>query len=92
MRRKKEDFAKKVADELQLPETAVANVCHIEFNGRSDVTVDGCKGVVEYNEDVIALNLGKDILRFRGANLEIATFSEAQAVIKGDIAIMEFSS
>lgn len=92
MRRKKQDLAKKIADELQLPENAVTDTFHIEFMGGSDVTVEGCKGVVEYSEDVIALNLGKNILRFRGASLEISVFSEEQAVIKGDIAIMEFSS
>ncbi len=92
MKKKKEAFAKKLADELQFPETAVTDTFHIEFTGGSDVTVEGCKGVVEYSEDVIALNLGKNVLRFRGANLEISVFSGEQAVIKGDIAIMEFSS
>lgn len=91
-KKKKDELAKKIANELQIPEEALTSSYRIEFRGNSDVSVEGCQGIVEYDESVISLNLGKCIVRFRGSDLEIDTFFETQAVIRGTVAAMEFSS
>lgn len=92
MKRKREALAKKVADELQFPEGALIDTYRIEFNGSSEVVVEGCKGIVEYDESVVALNLGPCVARFHGTGLEISNFFEEQAVLKGTVLAMEFSS
>lgn len=92
MKKKKEIIAKKFAEEFQIPEDAVMDTFGIEFCGGNNVTVDGCNGIVEYEDTAIALNLGATVVRFRGADLEIIHFFERSVVIKGFIAVMEFSS
>lgn len=92
MKRSKEEIVKKFTEEMQLPESAITDSFRIEFRGNTDVIIEGCKGIVEYEESGISLNLGKMIVRFGGADLEISSFYEEQAILKGTVAAMEFSS
>ncbi len=91
MKRRKEEFARKFAEELQLPESAIHNTFSIEFRSNTDVTVEGCMGIIEYSQELIAINLGSKIVRFHGDEMEISTFFESQAVIKGTVLSMDFS-
>lgn len=91
MKRKKDQIAKKFAEELQLPEAAVHNIFSIEFRSNSEVTVEGCMGIIEYSDFRITINLGCRKVSFHGDELEISTFFESQAVIKGTVLSMDFS-
>lgn len=91
MKRKTDRIAKKFAEELQLPESAVHNIFSIEFRSNTEVTLEGCLGIIEYSDRLISINLGSCTVAFRGDALEISTFFEAQAVIKGTVLSMEFS-
>lgn len=92
MKRSKDEIVKKFTEEMQLPESAVTDSFRIEFRSNTDVIIEGCRGIVEYEESGISLNLGKMIVRFGGADLEISSFYEEQAILKGTVATMEFSS
>lgn len=92
MKRSKNEITKKFTEEMQLPESAVTDSFRIEFRGNTDVIIEGCKGIIEYEESCIALNLGKNIVRFNGADLEISSFFEEQAILKGTVVVMEYSS
>lgn len=92
MKRSKDELIKKFTEEMQIPESAVTDSFKIEFRGNYDVVIEGCKGIIDYEESGISLNLGKMIVRFGGADLEISSFFEEQAIIKGTVVIMEFSS
>lgn len=91
MKRNKNEITKKFTEEMQLPDSAVTDSFRIEFRGNTDVVIEGCKGIIEYEESCIALNLGKNIVRFCGADLEINSFSEEQAILKGTVVVMEYS-
>ena len=52
--------------------------------------VDGCKSVMEYDDTVIKLNLGKNSVKFTGCELTIKSLSLEQAMIEGTILSMEF--
>lgn len=92
MRRNKEDFVKKFTEELQIPESAITDTFRIEFHSNTEVIIEGCKGIIEYEESGIALNLGKSVVRFSGADLEINSFFEESAILKGTVVSMDFSS
>ena len=92
MRRSKEEFVKKFTEEMQIPQSAITDTFRIEFHSNTEVIIEGCKGIVEYEESGISLNLGKMLVRFSGADLEINSFSEEQAILKGTVASMDFSS
>ena len=92
MKKSKDELVKKFTEEMQLPESAVTDSFRIEFRGNTDVVIEGCRGIVEYTEECISLNLGKNIARFSGAQLEISPFFESQAILKGTVISMDFSS
>ena len=54
------------------------------------MTVEGCKGVLEYDEDMVKLNLGKMILQVRGRDLNIKGLTDDAAVLEGYFLSIEF--
>ncbi len=90
MRKRKEAMATKIAEELQVPRNAICNTFSIEFRGQNSVSVEGCLGVLEYDENTLTLNLGNNTVRFTGHNLEISNFFEQQALLTGTVIFMEF--
>ena len=63
----------------------------IEINGNRRITVEGYKGILEYEPDRIKLNLGKLGLRILGSGLEILLMQEETIVIQGMIVGVEYS-
>lgn len=92
MRRQRRQSAKHTGGSIsELTEKASRDVPYIEMLGNGEAVVDGCKGVLEYTEDGIALNAGACVLRFRGRNLTILAYSENQTEIHGEILSVEFT-
>ena len=60
------------------------------LSGNRELTVEGCKGILEYDEDIIRLNLGKFILRLTGRDLSLCTLTEDTAVVEGYLLSIEF--
>lgn len=82
----------KLTQELEIPQAALRGVSHMELSGNREAIVEGCKGVVEYDEGIIRLNLGKNIVRFAGTGLSIRTLTLEQAIITGNILSIDFSN
>lgn len=64
----------------------------IEMLGNREIIVDGCKGVVEYGENLIKLSLRESVLSLSGDNLIIKSFDSNIAVICGEICEISFTS
>ena len=62
----------------------------IELYGNKRVIVEGCKGVVDYNEDFLKLDLGNIILKVTGRSLVIESYIYEQIDLKGEIISVEF--
>ncbi|MCR4925071.1 MAG: YabP/YqfC family sporulation protein [Clostridiales bacterium] len=82
---------KAIADDIDFDELAVKGLAHIEIMGNRKAVIDGCKGVLDYNENLVRLNTGKNIIRFTGDNLTITSMNNEQAIVSGDIITMDFS-
>jgi sporulation protein YqfC len=63
---------------------------NIELFGNKQIIVDGCKGVIDYNEDFLKLDLGKIVLKVTGRNLVIDSYIYEQVDLKGEIVSVEF--
>lgn len=63
---------------------------NIELFGNKQIIIDGCKGVIDYNEDFLKLDLGKIILKVTGKNLVIDSYIYEQVDLKGEIVSVEF--
>ena len=76
---------------LELPPGALGKGAHIELSSNREATVDGCKGVMEYEECRIKLNIGSGSVTFCGRGLEITNLIGNQAVIAGFITGLEYT-
>ena len=80
----------KAAALLEVPLSAFGGVPNLELTGNREMTVEGCKGVLEYDEDMVKLNLGKMILQVRGRDLNIIGLTDDAAVLEGYFLSIEF--
>lgn len=62
----------------------------MEFCGNRRVLVEGCRRVLEYEEDRIRLQTDDGIVRLLGRSLCVARLSSGCAVIIGTVLSVEF--
>ncbi len=63
---------------------------HMEINGNTEAVVDGCKGVLEYDTDVIRIRTGRLTVRFTGRGLTIRCLTADALVVTGFLTGIEF--
>lgn len=62
----------------------------LELTGNTECIVEGIKGIPQYNEEKITIDLGKFSVSIFGDGLYINSFTPQGAVIEGAIVSMEF--
>lgn len=80
----------KVEKALDLPVGVLSNVSRIELSGNRQVLVEGCQGIVKYDEDQIQLRTTGGVIRFTGRELCMSSLNPACAVITGRLLSLEF--
>lgn len=88
--KKEEKGPKKTLKELMMPELSVTMSSNIELLGNKEAIVEGCKGILEYDENTIRLNLGKQSVRFGGIDLTLKCMNSDNVIIHGVITTVEF--
>ena len=81
----------KTVKALDLPADILSGMAHLELSGNREAVVDGCRGVLEYDENVIRLTTGKLTIRFTGRGLELRNLKRASVIIQGYFTSIEFS-
>lgn len=72
-------------------EKALLNGPRIELFSNSQMVIEGCLGVLEYNENYLKLRLAQGALVLAGENFDIVSFEEKTIFIKGKISSVEFA-
>lgn len=85
-----EKIAKVFVSEIDAPMAAISGMSHIEISGNSEAVIQGCQGILEYNENCIRLNLGKRSVLFRGTDLVMKSYTIEQIIVEGSFAAIEF--
>lgn len=85
-----ENILDSISRSLDLPQDAVSGYAHIEISGNREAIIEGCQGVLEYGDSLIALNTGKLTVRVCGCGLTIVSMQNGQAVIKGTITGVDY--
>ena len=62
----------------------------IEITGNRSVTVDGCDGIVDYDEEKVMLRTGRLMLAVSGRGLKLKRLTDTSAVIEGVINTLEY--
>lgn len=76
---------------LEMPPLAVGSCARTELSGNTCASIEGCRGIVEYSEERIVLNLGSISAAFCGSGLEICSFDGENALISGMFSAVEFT-
>lgn len=80
----------KLTGMLDIPPSALSGIPQIELAGNREAIIDGCQGVLEYDENIIKLTTGKMSVKFTGRGLQIKVLTHDSAVIEGFINNIEF--
>ena len=91
-RRTSTRLLERAEETFELPSGALTQAVHLEISGNHRAVVEGCRGILEYEEGVIRLNTGSGVLRFTGTNLSMSCMTEDSAVVVGTILSLEFLS
>ncbi len=89
-RKKGSKAAEYIGRALEMPPGTMSKTCNLQMSGNREVLVDGCRGLIEYSEEVIRINIGNGIVKFVGRGLEIRSLSDTTAVVAGFILAVEF--
>ena len=79
-----------LSKKLELPGGIMGGGSHIELFANSEALIEGIKGVIEYNDCFIKLNIGRGTVEFWGNNLEISSLNCGELAINGKITKIEF--
>ena len=79
----------KVADLLDAPISVISG-SFIEIFSNTQATVDGCNGILEYDESCIKLECSDLFVTFKGDGLYIRTMNDSNAMVCGMIASIDF--
>ena len=82
----------KITEIFEIPQAALAGTPQIELAGNREAVIDGCLGVLAYDEDIIRLAMKGMTATFRGRNLQIKVLTHDSAIIAGFITAVEFGS
>lgn len=69
------------ADELDRP--------HIELCSNKIVTIEGCKGIIEYNENTVRVNCSKLVVKCCGCGLSISAPNSETITVTGTVISVE---
>ncbi|GHU82386.1 hypothetical protein AGMMS50284_4170 [Clostridia bacterium] len=64
----------------------------LEMKSNREVTIDGCKGILEYDKEIIRINTGSMVVSFKGRSLNIKCLTASSMIIEGFITSVEFIS
>ncbi len=62
----------------------------IQLTGNRTAVVDGCDGIVDYDDEQVILRAGRLTVRFSGRSLRLCRLTENSAVIEGFISAVEY--
>lgn len=91
-RRRMDDVREKWNDSLDTQPVVLSGMAQIELCGNREAVVDGCQGVLQYEDTVIRVSTGRLIVRFTGTDLCIRTMQQNQILICGTIVSVDFTS
>lgn len=87
-----EPRAPRIAKMLDIPSSALIGLPQMELSGNREAVVEGCQGILEYDENVVRLATGKMSIKFTGRNLQIRVLTHDSAIVEGFIVSIEFTA
>lgn len=89
MRRRK-DLLTRFGETLDLPREALPGGFGLAMSGQNELTVRGCRRILQYEAERICFSLGKVALAVTGEQLICTAFSAGNVTVRGHIAAVTF--
>jgi len=80
-----EEAALKLAYAMDYPVDALYDTPSIHVTGRNQLTVEGCRGIRQFVEGRITLDMGKFSVTVHGVNIQLGNLSKTELTITGKI-------
>lgn len=77
---------------FDLPLDALAGLPKVEICGTEEAVIENHKGILEYGENLLTINLGKHVLYINGSNLNITAMNEQGLRVHGKIESIRYDS
>ena len=87
-------MARKIKEKMNLlSDTAKSNLSPmtVDLISNKEALINGCKGIIEYDECAVRINCGHLIVSFEGSDLSIKALSVEEIIVSGEIMKIEFS-
>ena len=88
-KRKTGELLERASARLSLPGEALAGLPKVEITGRSRLTVENHRGLLEYTRERIEINGGRIMITVRGDSLSIRAMSADALLIEGVVVSVE---
>ncbi len=75
----------------EVPVVIGKNLPLITLFGNSQVQIDGCFGIIEYEESIVKISVKNGFITFMGKDFKITSFADYQIVFSGFVFSVEFS-
>ena len=78
-------FKEKMSETLSMPKDVTLNFPRLVLLGKTELTVENFKGIVEYTDNLLRLNTSTHLLKIEGQNLTISNMTSEDVEVKGQI-------
>ncbi len=87
---KHDGFLKRAALMFDIPEDTLPGIARIEICGNNEVLIENHKGILEYDDTQLSVNVGKHLLHIEGENLKISAMNDLGLRLYGNIISVVF--
>ena len=87
---KKKNKINLIKDSNEILSSDLLTGSHTEIYSNKKVIIEGCIGIIEYQNELIKLKLKKGFLTLGGSDFLVLSFDNAKIDIKGNIQSLEF--
>ena len=81
----------RMADAANLPKDVVLGVPSLTLTGHYEVNIENYRGILEYTEQLIRINVRSGQIRITGKSLEINYYTTTDMKITGKVEKIEYS-
>jgi len=92
-RKKKKKAAGKlefVSKMIEIPPSVFPDTPQIELAGNREAVIDGCRGILEYDESNVKVSIGQTYMHFSGEKLLLRCLTGDSVIIEGKIVSITF--
>ena len=86
----KKSIIARAVNAFDLPGEVLTGMPKLTVTGNRRLHIECHKGIIEYNDSLIAVNGGAVLVKIRGEGLEIVSMSAEEILIRGFIVSVEF--